>query len=82
MSLHMVFSTAGWAACQARRLPEDVVLFIGDGVYCARSDTPAYALSEDLDIRGVSAVDTVTTIDYAQMVELCTQHQPIVSWKD
>lgn len=78
----MVFSAAGWTACQQRRLQQDTVLFIGDGVYSAPGSSPAYALAEDLIVRGVTPADNITAIDYAQMVALCTQHQPIVSWKD
>ena len=84
-SLHLVFSLAGLAACQKRRSTQDVVVLLGDGVYCTMLDTDierAYVLSEDLEIRGAANIIGLATTNYTSLVELCTQHSPIVSWND
>ena len=35
MSLHLVFNSAGYAACRQRKLSDDPIILLGDGVYCA-----------------------------------------------
>ncbi|MBC8259460.1 MAG: sulfurtransferase complex subunit TusB [SAR324 cluster bacterium] len=73
--------------------PGDPILFIEDGVYTVQADNkfskilaevqqnnPVYALSPDLDARGIGNIaDGVTTIDYEGFVELVEEHQ-VNSW--
>ncbi len=86
MSLHLVYSRRGLAACSARAQADDVVVLLGDGTYAAAGmaefPIPTYhILQEDLTSRGLSA-NSDLCIDYADLVELCIQHNPIVSWSD
>ena len=84
MSLHLVFSTAGWHACKPRMLIDDAVVLLGDGVYVASilDDLSAYGLTEDFHIRGIALPYDLQPLDYIGLVALCTEHHPIVSWKD
>ena len=84
MTLHLVFSPAGWSACQLRLNATDTVVLLGDAVYVAdQLDMPVVSyLDEDLKIRGCKAPTSATTINYEGMVKLCTKHNPIVSWND
>jgi tRNA 2-thiouridine synthesizing protein B len=96
-TLHIIAnSTADSAAltrCLYAAAPGDSVLLIGNGVYCAvaadferfrarANDVTWYALSEDLDRRGVAdrLPETVRRADDADFVDLVASHQPIVSW--
>ncbi len=82
-TLHLAFSTAGLAAARKRCSDNDAILLIGDGVYAARNATQSmFALAEDLTIRGVEPSTTITVVDYAGMVELTTNHHPLVSWRE
>jgi sulfur relay protein TusB/DsrH len=69
------------------------VVLIGNGVYCAvapahariarRAATTAwYALATDVARRGLDDQlgAAIIVIDDAQLVDLVTTHQPIVSW--
>lgn len=84
MTLHLVFSRRGWHACRARLSEGDAIVLLGDGVYAAdQVDASGVAvLEQDLKIRGVKTAATHKLIDYPGMVELCTQHNPVVSWRD
>ena len=84
MTLHLVFSPAGWSSCQLRLSTSDSVILLGDGVYVAgQIEQPQISVvGEDLEIRGCKAPARASVIDYQDMVELCTQHNPIVSWND
>lgn len=84
MTLHLVFSTTGLSSCQSRQGKDDKVVLIGDGAYAARrADVlPIFALAEDLQVRGVQPADGVLVIEYVELIELCTEHNPIVSWRD
>jgi sulfur relay protein TusB/DsrH len=84
VSLHLVFSTAGWHACKPRMLVDDTVVLLGDGIYVASclEDLSAYGLTEDFHIRGIELQPHLKSLDYPGLVALCTEHHPIVSWKD
>ncbi|MBF0585992.1 sulfurtransferase complex subunit TusB [Prosthecochloris sp. N3] len=69
--------------------PGDPVLFIEDGVYAVQGDNrfssdiaelmrnnPVYALSPDLEARGIGGVtDGVTCVGYDGFVELVEEHR-------
>lgn len=66
----------------------DTVLLLEDGVYGinfpALSNSPfrVYALQADIAARGLtdSIPETVTVIDDATFVTLCTEYSKVVSW--
>ena len=87
MTLHLIYSSAGLDAARERSSAGDVLVLLGDAVYRAQSETmPAsestFILDEDCRARGLSLPAECTVIDYARLVELCIEHQPIVSWND
>ncbi len=73
--------------------PGDPVLFIEDGVYAVQAgnrfaekiravmeSNPVYALSPDLEARGIDRLDEgVSTVDYQGFVSLVEKHQ-VNSW--
>ena len=84
MSLHLVFSTSGWRSCRARLAHADAVVLLGDGVYTANQaeNSAVHVLEEDAQIRGVAVDAKHTLISYEELVTLCTEYQPVVSWND
>lgn len=91
MTLHIVNQSphAGNALndCLQAFRQGDVLLLIEDGVYAARGATRsrlpqnvAFCLNADAEARGIEIDPSISAIDDAQWVELCTQHNPIVSW--
>jgi len=64
-----------------RARDEDQIVMLGDGVYSSADELPvgALMLDEDLKIRGLSGSHT-NTIDYPELVQLCVEHFPVVSW--
>lgn len=76
-------------SCLAVIGAEDAILFIEDGVYhCAsplvvENEAPRlYALREDMLARGTLGRlhDGVEPVDSARFVELCCEHDKVVSW--
>jgi sulfur relay protein TusB/DsrH len=60
---------------------EDAILLIEDGVYQDLQTTlSTYVLGADRKARGLSLQPDRTEIDYDGMVELCAQHNKVVSW--
>ena len=83
MSLHLVFNTAGLKSCLARRLTDEPVVLLGDGVYeITDSTVNCYALREDAETRGVADTSQAKLIDYADLVTLTIDHPPSISWAD
>lgn len=84
MSLHLVFSTSGWRSCRVRLAHADAVVLLGDGVYAAHQaeHSAVHVLEEDAHIRGIAVDAKHTLISYDELVALCTQYQPVVSWND
>ena len=84
--LHLVVHPDALTSCLEIARSGDAVLLLEDGVYAAATGNvdfaPVYAVRLDLAIRGLagSPLGEVTAIDYAGFVELCTKHQPIVTW--
>ncbi len=83
MSLHLTFSADGLGECVARLAPDDAVVILGDAVYAAPlpSAVVHYYLGEDADIRGIQSMSG-KRIDYDELVRLCAEHNPVVSWND
>ena len=93
MTLHIVskspYSSSALDDCLKACAREDAIFLIEDGVYAAQPDETrqaqfagksVYCLQADAEARGVSAPATITTIDENRWVELCVEHNPIVSW--
>lgn len=78
-SLHLVFNASALVACLARTGDHDAIVLIGDGVYGSNLYPELICLSDDARARGV---DVQNSISYAEFVELCTQHHPVVSWHE
>jgi sulfur relay protein TusB/DsrH len=95
-ALHIIASAPDVGAalqnCSRAAAPDDVIVLIGNGVYCAahasfrrvanRSRvTRWYALGVDLARRGIAVERSlVSVIDDAAFVDLVVNHLPIVSW--
>lgn len=69
---------------------EDGVLFTQDASYILRhssllaglkgSNASLYVLEADVKARGLQVEQTIKTIDYDQMVELCLHYDKVISW--
>ncbi len=85
-ALHLIFSQQGLASCELLKTDQDKVILLGDGVYCAITAPSAdrsfqfHILKDDFDARGLKAKKGLCFISYDQMVDLCVQNTPIVSW--
>ncbi len=85
-TLHLVNQAASLDSAVAVAAAADTIVLLEDGVY-ALSAVPGLApacnivaVQPDLDIRGLVGPSNVPVIDYDELVELCTQHQPITTW--
>lgn len=84
MTLHLVFSQTGYAICEIRCAEKDVIVLLGDGVYVQDNppvDVSVVVLEQDMLVRGIST-SGFSAIDYADLVGLCEQHSPVMSWND
>ena len=87
-ALHLIFSQQGLVSCELLKTDQDKVILLGDGVYCAIGAPSAdksfqfHILKDDFDARGLEAQKSLRFISYDQMVDLCVQNTPIVSWYD
>ena len=87
MTLHLIYSIAGFDAAARRCAPQDTLVLMGDAVYLARPGNTAprenvVMLAQDGAVRGIGGQTIVPAIDYPRLVELCVDHHPIVSWND
>jgi len=63
-------------------------VLIGDGVYAyhaqEHADVPAnvHIVAEDAHIRGLKTLPQHLQIGYDDLVALCADHQPVISWND
>ena len=87
-TLHLVFNHLGLESCKRLMAETDQIMLIGDGVYQFKSDLKGFdpnyvfVLEEDYSARGLKTNNDQNMISYDQMVELCTQCAPIVSWHE
>ena len=85
-SLHLIFNQQGLTSCQRLKIEQDKMILLGDAVYCAPTISLAgeisqfHILKDDFDARGLKTEKEFRFVTYDQMVELCTQSTPIVSW--
>ena len=84
MTLHLVFNLQGLESCLKRRQPADPIVLMGDGTYAlSQSEIECFVLREDAAARGITSNGrNIHGIDYAEFVELSTDHKPVVSWAD
>ena len=84
MTLHLVFNLQGLESCLQRRQPADPIVLMGDGTYAlSQSDIECFVLREDAAARGITSNGkNIHGIDYAEFVQLSTDHNPVVSWAD
>ncbi len=81
-TLHLIFSRAGFYACQQRCKRSDCVLLLQDGVYADTGNFQVFALESDTIARGMrNRMRNTEFISMEQFVELTTKHKPVVSWR-
>ena len=85
-ALHLIFNQEGLTSCKRLKAEKDKMILLGDAVYCAPAMSLAgeisqfHILKDDFDARGLKTEEEFYFISYDQMVELCVQCAPIVSW--
>lgn len=83
MSIHLVQRRRGYDAAVATAQPGDVIVLLGEGVAAVLDGaTNCFATRYDLHARGLAEIagPAVTSIDDAQLVLLCSEHSPCVTW--
>lgn len=83
MSIHLIQRRAGYDAAIASAQPADAIVLLGEGVAAVLDGAAnCYASREDLRARGLltHAHPTVTPIDDGEVVTLCAEHSPCVTW--
>lgn len=83
MAIHLVQRAQAFAACKAAAAAADCIVLLGDGVAaillgadrCLASDT-------DVSQRGLTTKlpANVTLVSDTELVALCAEHSPVVSW--
>lgn len=90
VTVHLVFSVAGYAAARLRGSLADTWVLIGDGVYALAADNDQnsqpklHVLEVDLAQRGVTAPElqgTIDLIDDLTLVDLISAGDQTVSWR-
>lgn len=91
---HSPFSDSRFGSCLRLLAPDDALLLSGDAVYALLPDTSQldalerlasstalFALDEDLQARGISALpERVQRLDYPGFVECCVRFDKVNSW--
>ncbi|WP_323844467.1 sulfurtransferase complex subunit TusB [Microbulbifer magnicolonia] len=91
MTLHIVskspYSSNALADCIGTFAEGDALLLIEDGVYALSGRmpegiavSPVYCLRADVEARGLTVPASIQAIDDGRWVQLCLEHNPIVSW--
>jgi tRNA 2-thiouridine synthesizing protein B len=94
MTLHIVskspFSSQALHDCLQSLTEGDALLLLEDGVYALKhqalhdlQEAKVYCLIADSEARGMQASSTLPSVEMindARWVQLCTEHNPIVSW--
>ena len=81
--LHLIYNESGLNAYLQVSADRDAVVLLGDSTYSSRTWSSSehigfYVLADDAKSRGLAISER--DISYADLVELVTQHNPIVSW--
>ena len=81
--LHIVSSSEGLSACKRCLLPDDRVLFLGEGVYALEPTEceQTLAILQDVIARGVSLQSGVKGINYDEFVRQIVSTPSSVTWK-
>ena len=90
MVLHLIqrspFSSTTLSDCLNIIGSKDSLLFMQDGVYIqnhpnlASIKNSVFILQDDLKARGLKKSSVGKGIDYQEFVQLCTQHEKVISW--
>lgn len=83
MAVHLVQRSRALLPCSRARAEGDVVVLLGEGVNALLLDTTdCFACESDVAQRGLTQHQraNVTLISDAQLVALCVEHTPIVTW--
>ena len=85
-ALHLIFNQEGLTSCKRLKAEKDKMILLGDAVYSAPMISRTgeisqfHILKDDFDARGLKTEKEFCFVSYDQMVELCAQSAPIVSW--
>lgn len=87
---HSPFDSNSIESCLQLIEPSDGVLLTENAVYLIShtvllerliEKTPnIFALSPDLDARGIDIIQPIKNVSYSDMVELCVTYSKVVSW--
>jgi len=83
MAIHLVQRAHAYLPCSRARTEGDVVILLGEGVNALLSGaTDCHASATDVAARGLTEHLSGNTrlISDAQLVQLCIEHTPSVSW--
>jgi len=85
MAVHLVQRSNALSACLGAASEADIVVLLGEGVSAisqAPADRLVYGAATDIRERGLGdrTADTVTPISDDELVQLCADHHPVVSW--
>ena len=83
MSIHLIQRRKGYGPAIAAAQPGDAIVLLGEGVAAVLDGASnCFAAAGDLHARGLNerADKDVARISDAELVELCCQHAPCVTW--
>lgn len=90
MVLHLIqrspFSSTTLSDCLNIVGDKDSLLFMQDGVYIQNHpnlpsiNNSVYFLQDDIEARGLRVGSIGKSINYQEFVQLCTQHEKVISW--
>lgn len=88
MAIHLVQRAHGLTPCLRAAADGDVVVLMGEGVNALLLDHPSYgaldcyACDTDVTQRGLhqQLPTNITLLSDDQLVVLCTEHTPVVTW--
>lgn len=82
MAIHLVQRSHAYLACTRAREDNDVVVLLGDGVNALlQGASDCQASAADVAQLGLDRLPIdVPLISDAQLVALCVEHSPVVSW--
>ena len=90
MVLHLIqrspFSSTALSDCLNIIASEDSILFMQDGVYTLTHpslkniNNSCNWLQDDLNARGLSSTAIENPLSYSEFVNLCANHEKVISW--
>lgn len=84
-TLHLVFTLEGLVSCQKLKTAGDNIVLMGDSTYSIHNHPEVeglFALADDSNCRGIQPPTKVVLISYEELVDLCVNYSPVVSWNE